>query len=229
MVGRERNLPLWVAVVKAQASPRAEQRRRRRQRLGTRLRDAGVTEAANVAEHLIGVRDVLYTLWSRGRLLGETHLGFIYRHEGFRCGWFHPTTLGERLMPAATGVAPAMRTERMIGPDANARADVLAAIDQEEALKLQLRGPDGAVIATTNIGIIDTHYLLSIPDADTDGECDVDADEEADQEAEQEAEALIEELEANCEGADFQLTSAEETVFPRCQIQVYLAERDWLP
>ena len=57
-----------------------------------------------------------YTVWSRGRLLGETDLGFIYRENRHRCGWFHPNDLGEQLMPAAVGVAPAMRVEWAIGP-----------------------------------------------------------------------------------------------------------------
>src|SRR5690349_422046 len=82
-----------------------------------------------------------YTLWSRGRLLGETDLGFIYRDNGFRCGWLHPTEIGERILPEAAGVAPALRVEFMIGPDENAHADVLAAVDREVALELELRGP----------------------------------------------------------------------------------------
>src|SRR5918911_4775108 len=106
-----------------------------------------------------------YTLWSRGRLLGETDLGFVYRENGFRCGWFHPTAAGDRLMPAATGIGPALRTESMIGPDATAHADLLSAIDRAEALELELRGPDGAVIATEHIAIIDTHYLLSLAES----------------------------------------------------------------
>jgi hypothetical protein len=35
-----------------------------------------------------------YTLWSRGRLLGETDLGFVFRHYGIRVEWFHPTRWG---------------------------------------------------------------------------------------------------------------------------------------
>jgi hypothetical protein len=107
-----------------------------------------------------------YTLWSRGRLLGETDLGFRYRENGFRCGWLHPTDLGIRLLPFATGVAPAMRMMRTLGADETARADCLAAFDQEQALALELRGPDGATIPTEDIAVVDTHYLLSIPPDD---------------------------------------------------------------
>jgi hypothetical protein len=160
-----------------------------------------------------------YTLWSRGRLLGETDLAFVYRENGFRCGWLHPTMLGDRLMPAATGVAPALRTQWLVGPDATARADVLSAADQEQALELELCGPDGAVIATADIGIIDTHYLLSIAKSDIRPEGALDAEEEAASEA-------VEEWSA---GPDLQLPSAKETDFPRYQIQVRLVDRDSVP
>jgi hypothetical protein len=103
-----------------------------------------------------------YQLWSRGRLLGETHLGFARCLTTISQGWFHPNALGERLMPMATGVAPAARTLHVLGSDETARADLLAAVDQEEALELELRGENGSVIPTEDIGIIDTHYLLSL-------------------------------------------------------------------
>lgn len=163
-----------------------------------------------------------YTLWSRGRLLGETDLDFVYRENGFRCGWLEPTELGHRLMPAATGVAPALRTECIIGPDATARADLLAAVDQEEALELQLRGPGGALIATESIGIIDTHYLLSIPESDLGDENADDADQEP------EVEAILEAWGADRDLVNLQPPSEEETEFPRYQIQARLADRDWL-
>src|SRR5215813_4118634 len=124
-----------------------------------------------VARHLSSVTirrlPLLYTILSRGRPLGTTDLGFIYRPRGFRCGWLHPTPLGERLLPIASGVAPALRAEYLLGPDPTFHADVLAASDQADALDLQLRREDGIVIETSDIGIIDTEYLLSIdPDAD---------------------------------------------------------------
>jgi hypothetical protein len=165
-----------------------------------------------------------YTLWSRGRLLGETNLGFVFRFGGFRCGWLHPTALGERLMPAATGVAPALRTEWMIGPDATARADVLSAVDQEQALELQLRGPDGGVIATEDIAIIDTHYLLSIAESELDSE---DAADDAEQDAE--IEALLEGWGEDADLADLDRSSEEETEFPRYQIQVRLVDHRSVP
>jgi hypothetical protein len=164
-----------------------------------------------------------YTLWSRGRLVGETDLGFVYRRDGFRCGWLHPTEVGDRLMAAATGVAPALRTVSTIGPDPTARADLLSAVDQEEALELQLQGPDGGVIATEDIGIIDTHYLLAIAESGPGDEDALDAGQEG------EVEALVEEWSAGRELEDRGLPSDEETKFPRYQIQVRLVDHDSVP
>ena len=165
-----------------------------------------------------------YTLWSRGRLLGETDLGFVFRPKGFRCGWLYPTSLGERLMPAATGVAPALLTQWIVGPDPTARADVLSAVDHEEALELELRGPGGAAIPTEDIAIIDTHHLLSLARSRVDD----DDDDVLDPEEEAEIEALVEYW-AERELEDEEGLSEEETEFPRYQIQVYLANGVSLP
>ena len=104
-----------------------------------------------------------YAIVSRGRILATTDLGFRYWERGLRCGWLVPTALGERLLPQATGVAPALRAEWILGSDASAHADVLSAIDQEHALALELRSETGEVIATESIAVIDTEYLLSLP------------------------------------------------------------------
>lgn len=161
-----------------------------------------------------------YTLWSRGRLIGETDLGFIYRERGYRCGWLHPNALGERLMPFACGVAPALRTEFIIGPDPTAHADVLAAVDQEEALELELRGPDGKRIDTESIAIVDTEYLLSLNDPERDREL-------AEVELTPEQEAEIEEMVAEFQAAREFLPEEpeEQTEWPRYQIQIQLV--DW--
>ena len=105
-----------------------------------------------------------YSLWSRGRLIGRTDLGFVYRENGCRCGWFHPNELGEKLMPAATGISPAMRAAYEAGKDVLRDPDFLSACDYEHALEMRLHGPNGDVNETEMIGITDTHYLLSIPD-----------------------------------------------------------------
>ena len=160
-------------------------------------------------------------LWSRGRLLGETDLGFIYRENGFRTGWLHPNDLGERLMPDATGVAPAMRTEYMIGPDQTARADVRAAADREEALALELRRADGMLIETESIAIIDTYYLLSLPDPELDLDDDIELDEEI--------LADLEELQAEWARNEIVSANEPETEFPQYQIQVQLIDPASVP
>ena len=169
-----------------------------------------------------GASNVRYTIWSRGRLLGETDLGFVFRFEGVRTGWFHPTALGDRLMPIATGVSPALRTLGMIGPDPTAQADVQSAVDQAQALELELRGPDGAVIATEDIGIIDTHYLLELARSDPRDEEELSPEEEA---------AVQEMLEAFTDDeGELDLSSEdEETTFPRYQIQIQLVDHGAVP
>jgi hypothetical protein len=168
------------------------------------------------------IEGVRYSLWSRGRLLGETDLGFIYRENGYRTGWLHPNELGERLMPQATGLAPAMRTEYLIGPDANVHADVRSAADQEEALCLELRGPGGVAIETEHIAIIDTHYLLSIPEDDTLDEDDFEltAEEQA------EIDAFVDDWNAERDVMG-DVESDEESEMPRYQIQVRTVQRLW--
>jgi len=154
--------------------------------------------------------------------LGTTDLGFIYRPDVFRCGWLHPTPLGERLLPMAVGVSPAMRAEYILGPDATLHADVAAAWDQELALELELRREDGTVIPTSDIGIIDTHYLLSIPDS---------MDEEDEFELTPEQEAEIEEMVAEFRQAEWSRPAAdeEETEFPQYQVQVRLIDQYAVP
>jgi hypothetical protein len=167
-----------------------------------------------------------YTLWSKGRLLGETDLGFIYRDNGFRCGWFHPNELGERLMPAATGVPPAMRVEYTIGPDASLHADILAAVDAEEALELEVRGPDGKRVETEEVWVVDTHYLLAI--AQTDPLDDEEMDELT-PEQEAEVEEWVAEWREARAGEEWRESEDEEVEFPRYQLQLRLVDHDAIP
>lgn len=76
------------------------------------------------------------------------------------------------------GVSPALRTVYTIGRDPTACADLCSAVDQEAALKLELRSPDGALIATEEIGIIDTHYLLSLAECGLREDDTIDADQD---------------------------------------------------
>ena len=168
-----------------------------------------------------------YTLWSRGRMIGITDLGFIYREHGHRCGWFHPNEVGERLMPAATGVRPAMRADFMIGPDPTLQADILAAVDAEDALDLELRDANGDRLDTEYIGITDTEYLLSLPSDELDDEGIYDNTLTPEQQAE--VDEWVAEWKA--EHPDWASNSQKEepVELPRYQIQVQLVDHDAIP
>jgi hypothetical protein len=168
---------------------------------------------------------VRYTVWSRGRLLGETDLGFVYRENEFRCGWFHPTAKGEQLMPIATGFAFAVRNAWLMGLDPSVRADLASAEDEEQALGLQLRGPNGALIPTRSITIVDFQNLSSIPREDSEADGPLDPEQEA------EIEALIEEWENDPDVREARLLgqTGTETEWPRYQLQVFLVDDRSVP
>lgn len=155
-------------------------------------------------------------------MIGETDLGFIMREDRRRTGWFHPNELGERLMPAATGVFPAMRFEFTLGSDETAHADVLAAIDREEALELELRGPNGKVIDTESISIRDTHYLIELAAV---GDKNMEDDDfELTPEQEAEIDAMVAEWHDAHSEVDQEIAQAQEAEMPRYQIHVRLVD-----
>lgn len=125
-----------------------------------------------------------YTLWSRGRLLGATDLGFVHIKATHRMGWFDPSPVGATLMPILTGTGPALKAigrlmsdpvrttmrSRDRAPDGEwprdirtttEYADLVSSVDELESLQLQLRDAAGAVIATQHIGIDDTRFKLT--------------------------------------------------------------------
>jgi hypothetical protein len=166
-----------------------------------------------------------YSIWSRGRLVGHTDLGFIYRENGFRTGWFHPNELGDKLMPTATGVAPAMRASHEAGKNVLTDPDVTSAYDYEQALELELRAPDGKRIETEHLAIIDTEYLLSIPDPlesyDHIEPFDCEQQPAEASESEDEDDWLAD------EEPDEPWRAPED--FPRYQIQICLVDHDAVP
>jgi hypothetical protein len=124
-----------------------------------------------------------YTLWSRGRLLGESDLGFVQVFEHVKFGWFKPSPVGEKLMPVLTGAAPAaMKVGRMMrnavreamrgseqgeGYPADIRrttayADLVSIEDEVSALLLEMRDPDGRVMDAEDIHIDDMIWKLSL-------------------------------------------------------------------
>ncbi|MEO8334868.1 MAG: hypothetical protein ABI664_07840 [bacterium] len=188
-----------------------------------------------------------YTLWSRGRLIGETELEFVRCAPGVRMGWFHPSAVGERVMQIAIALPPAMQAyvarARQIKGDATVvqaeldcsteGADLSAALHHAEALEFQLHREDGSVVQTEDIGIIDTHRLTALAREIVDVEdaedwsdvgdlllesCMTDAPLEEDIDPD---EAAIDDLLAESDGfREWAIGHLDEALFPRYQIQV---------
>lgn len=116
-----------------------------------------------------------YTLWSRGRLLGHSDLGYARVQPLHRMGTLVPTEEGERLLPVASGVSAAiiawgnaMRggAQKAASPGGGPlpvqeNADLLSALDERDALGLILCGPDGHVIPTEWIDVRDCAFMQS--------------------------------------------------------------------
>lgn len=126
-----------------------------------------------------------YTLWSRGRLLGESELGWIQVFENLKTGWFHPSPAGKKFLRVLTGTGPAlMALGKMMRdpvralarnvdtePDADyprdvrqttEYADLVSIVDELEALQLELRDPEGRPVDVESMGVDDTHWKISL-------------------------------------------------------------------
>ena len=197
-----------------------------------------------------------YTVWSWGRLLGSTDLGYRYKPYKSRMGDLVPTEAGEKLMPIATGLGPAVMhlarvsrampgPEPHVGRSADERldqlrrtteyADYAAAEAQSEGLNLELRGSDGAVIATEWIAIRDTQSPLT-QDEDPFGD-DWSSEEFAPYDPEREAalekaieadRALLHEMHEGFNATNDWGESAEDEL-PRYQIHVHLIDNRSVP
>lgn len=117
-----------------------------------------------------------FTVWSRGRLIGETDLGFPPVIAQARSGWFEPNAEGAKVMPVVAAVLPAMRAyvhrnavdaagNRLVQPElvgSTLFADLAEALHHAGALELELRREDGSVVPTEDIGIQDMEQLLAL-------------------------------------------------------------------
>lgn len=126
-----------------------------------------------------------YTVWSRGRLIGESELAYRQAFPKLRVGDFQPSELGETLMPVMLGEGPALNAlyEASIRlneegeavdrakdtgdwPAAVKRttefADAMSIHDEVESLALELHDSTGAVVATESIWFQDTHRLVAL-------------------------------------------------------------------
>ena len=195
-----------------------------------------------------------YTVWSRGRLSGETDLGFAPLIELARSGSFHPNAEGERLMPGVASPLPAMRAylhrnavdasgNGFVQPEllgSTLFADLAEAFQHLESLDLELRREDGSVVPTACIGFQDTHELLALAEED---EAVVEESLDADSPSAEEI-AFLEELDASpADGDAWSGALIEDWTddvwtgwepekpieFPRYQIHVELLRADAIP
>jgi hypothetical protein len=114
-----------------------------------------------------------YTVWHRGRCLGESPLDFIYREHNSRTGFLHPTPLGEQVLPLAGGTCAAANAlhraarhcrsyeERERLPE---YAAFEAACRTSASYRLELRGPDGGVIPTRSVSVRDFGFIDELGD-----------------------------------------------------------------
>ena len=125
-----------------------------------------------------------YTLWSHGRLLGESDLKPLESFEHVKFGWFIPTAEGERSMGVMTGGrAQLIKLGRLLRNPLRAMmrpkdqpkgewpadirrttayADYIAYQDQLEAMALEVRDPAGAIVNCEDVTVQDTEFTLSL-------------------------------------------------------------------
>lgn len=193
-----------------------------------------------------------YSVWSRGRLIGETDLGYYRIINRSRSGSFHPNSEGEQLMPVIASVLPAMRAylhrdqvdpqgQSLVQPEMHGStmfADLAEVFQRMHSLELELRREDGSVVPTVDIGIQDCEQLLEFSGLESHrieiGEVDGDDDLFETTEYDPELEAsiahdaeLIEE--GFGEHVDDPLPESQREPFPRYQIHVLLTHDDAIP
>jgi hypothetical protein len=141
-----------------------------------------------------------YTVWSRGRLLGETELAHRPSLPGLRAGDFSPTEMGERLMPVMTGVGPALCALHELTEELKRRnprveveeggewapvvrrtteyADAVSVTDELQSLNLELRDSTNVIVRTEWISVQDTQRLVAMAREDMEqaGEDPLDGD-----------------------------------------------------
>lgn len=186
-----------------------------------------------------------YTVCSGGRPIGVTDLGFVYRWNGHRSGWFHPNADGERLMPIVTGVLPAVRAcdRRQLSADepdlrqTTEGADLAEALHHAASLDLTLHLEDGTLVPVEFIGLQDMEQLLAL-NAEAEREQELRGEPSwAEPELSPEMEAsiqhdleLIEQMQREAEEQRGPWAPDEEpTAFPRYQIHLRLADGVTLP
>jgi hypothetical protein len=214
------------------------------------------TAAALILRTIVREPMMSYTLWSRGRLLGTSELDYRRGFAKHRMGDFYPTDIGATLMPIATGVSPTgIGLARVVsGTSAESSkslseeeirktseyADFAAAVGHQEALELELHGPDGAVISTEWIDVRDTEFLLSLLDDDLMDGIGRDADlrpwdtedsDSGDEDATDDFEAWLDSRGRAAWSPEIEESDADDDAgeFPRYQLHVMLRDAGAVP
>ena len=179
-----------------------------------------------------------YTVWSRGRLIGQSELAYRRSLPGLRMGDFFPSELGDQLMPILTGEGPALIALYEVAEDTQRErpesvrpgdwpdgvrqtteyADAMSICDELESLDLQLRDPFGEVVNTESISIRDTHRLLALAREHEDDDRDVELTEGEMKEVEE----MRAELDTLFKEEEYKPWEPEPE-FPRYQVMVTLA------
>ncbi len=185
-----------------------------------------------------------YTIWSRGRLLGESTLAFVRCIPKHRMGSFHPSENALPLVERATeGQQVAFefyKLDRKKTSDSSQVveealhempyiADLMAAHAHREALEMELRGPNGRVIPTEWIDIRDSQIFEeknAIPGVENEDDLfeDVVLSEESEEMVRE-----LQEFAASLKDDYSSEWNAEPEEFPRYHVQVMLLDEADLP
>ncbi len=184
---------------------------------------------------------VRYTIWSHGRLVGETDLGFILREGKHRTGHFFPTAFGESLVPIINEPRRLIKALGEVPRDARADDDPAwtaldsafeIAAEREQALALELRDEKGVVIATEDVSIRDMELTLELYPVDEEELARVVITPEEQAEFEREMEEMQEwaqDQRRELELLGYRDVIDENAPFPRFQVQVFLVHEWAIP
>jgi hypothetical protein len=184
---------------------------------------------------------VPYTIWSHGRLVGETDLGFILREGNHRTGHFFPTAFGESLVPIINEPRRLIKALGEVARDARSGDDPARialdsafeiAAERERALELELRDEKGVVIPTEDVSIRDMDLTLELYPGDEE-ELDrvmIAPEDQAELDREMaEMRAWAQDSRRELELLGLRDVVDENAPFPRFQAQVFLVHEWSIP
>jgi hypothetical protein len=193
---------------------------------------------ARFAHTILRETHVPYAVWSHGRLVGKTDLGFILREGNHRTGHFFPTEFGESLVPIFNEPRRLIKARGELPRDARTsdhpawialNSALEAACERERALELELRDEHDAVIPTEDIGIRDMDLTLELYPGDESDYDDVIITPEQQAEFELEIEEMQEwarDMRRELELLGQRDVVDAEAPLPRFQVQVSLVH-EW--